>query len=791
MSDPSSDVFGDALRRHRLAAGLSQQALAERAGLSVRGISDLERGRRRVPRLETVRMIADGLGLDDAGRQELIQAGRTRALGRPVADPPSSSAAEPARSALPPAPTPLIGRAHDVAEVVALMRGPEIRLVTLTGPGGTGKTRLALQVASDLAPEFRDGVLFIPLATLGSAELVLPSVAEALGLHDASAVPLSERVSAKLRETMVLLVLDNFEHVTDAALEIFDVLLGCPHVKVLATSRTPLHLRLEHVIDVNPLGLPRPGHVPGVDQLHAYGALALFVARARAATNRFTVTDENIATIATICERLDGLPLAIELAAARLRAITPDELLVRLDRSLAFLIGGPSDLPARHQTLRSTIGWSYGLLGDGDRRLFRRLSGFASGWTLDAACAIAGVPDGDERGEAAVVDGLTVLIDQHLVRRTARAGDPSRYEMLTTIREYGLEQLDQSGEAAEVQHILAALYLSYVQHRSTGFYGRQAAELLKQVELEYDNVRAALRWTIDHRDARMALAYGAALREFWSVRGLVSEGRRWLELALELDGADAATRIRALEAASALACHYGDLDHAERLAMESLALNQQIDDLGGIARARHTLGLVAQLRHEYERARVLYDECLALKRRVPGAELTRTMGNLAQIRFHLGDAQGSIELFDECIALDQAAGDVTHLALHLTDLGLALLESGADARARQVFETALPMHYEIGHLRMITYTIEGLAAVAGKQHRAERAACLYGAAETLRDVSDNPLQDPDEWGYARHFCHARSQMDETSFAAAWALGRTMTVDEAVHYALSAPGSCSS
>ncbi|MBA2452730.1 MAG: tetratricopeptide repeat protein [Chloroflexia bacterium] len=792
MSDLGGEHFGHALRRKRLAAGLSQEALSERAGLSVRGISDLERGQRRTPRMETVLMLAEALRLDESARAELIRASRPGLI--PPAAEFNSSPADPAtansdsaiQNNLPLQPTPLVGRKREVAEVISMLRRPDTRLVTLTGPGGTGKTRLALQVGLELTDEFSNGVFFVSLAPLTDTALVIPAIAEALGVRESSGSSLQATLIAYLGDMTLLLLLDNFEHVVDASPAVNELLVSCPNLKVIVTSRVSLHLRLEHIFDVAPLGLPEPETTPLAEHFVRYDALALFVDRAQMTKTHFRVSSANISVINAVCQRLDGLPLAIELAAARIRVLSLQELLTLLQHRLPVLTDGARDLPVRHQTLRNTIAWSYDLLIDGDRKLFRQLVVFAGGWTLEAARTTAGNPESHDPAPG-VLDRLAVLVDHSLVRRTEQADNTSRFDMLDTIREFGLEQLATNGEGEDVCQRHATYFLSFIEQQGFDLLLTAEADQLQRVDVEYDNVRAAFRWFLDRQDPVMALSLCSALHTFWSVRGYLSEGRRWLDAALALEGdAPASIRVKALNAAGSLACHQNDLDQADRLYEESLTLNRRQADQVGIAKALHGLGLSAQLRDDYERARLLYEECLNLKRLINHPEISLTIGNLAQVVFHLGDMEHAIKLFDECIARDRAAGIRAHLGAHMTDMGLILLERGDDERAAELFEDALRIHHEIGHIRMVATTIEAMAALAGKHGHPEQAARLYGAAQALRENAGYPLEDPDRWHYAHYVNLAQEQVNERTFSAAWAAGQTMSMDEAIGYALTPP-----
>jgi len=550
--------------------------------------------------------------------------------------------------------------------------------------------------------EFADGVFFVQLAPLTSSESVVPAIADALGVRERGSTPLQTTLSAYLRDLRILLLLDNFEHVLDTAVAMSELLTQCANLKMVATSRIALHLQSERIFNVVLLAVPEPGRDLTVNDVSQYGAVALFVDRARMALPEFSIDDSNLSAIVAICRRLDGLPLAIELAAARIRFRSTHDLLHLLDHRLAVLTGGANDLPRRHQTLRDTIAWSYRLLSDQDARLFGRLSVFSGGWTLRAAEALAasGI---DAYVAVSTFNSLATLVDSNFVRTVSSPSGTTRYDMLETIREYGAEQLAARGESEEANDSHARFLLAFVEEQAIDRTGMNAALQGKRIEVEIENVRSALRWTLDCRDAVLSLSLCAALREFWGVRGYFSEGRSWLSAALALDGDTAASaRVAALDAASWLACHQGELHTADGLDEEGLAISREQGDQISVARTLHSRGLVAQLRNDNQRARELYEQCIAIKRLLSRHEISRTPGDLAQVVFHQGSVDHAVELLEECMSVNRTTEDVVHLGLSMTDLAFILLVSDREAQATEFFKSALALHRDVGHVRMVT-----------------------------------------------------------------------------------------
>src|SRR5215218_11067879 len=567
--------------------------------------------------LPTHEMVRDqlpaGMSLAELGEHRLKDLFRLErvfqlsAPGLPVEFPPLRTL-DTYRNNLPLQPTPLVGREKEVLEVCDLLRGTETRLLTLTGPGGTGKTRLALQAAADLLDDFPDGTFFVPLATLSEAELFLSTVAETLGVRETGEQPLDESLKDYIKERRLLLVLDNFEQVLGAAPTVTELLAAAPSLKVLATSRAPLGLYGEQEYAVPPLSVPDVRHLPDFKTLSQYEAVRLFIERAKSAKVDFEVTDESAPAVAEICVRLDGLPLAIELAAARIKMLPPRAMLHRLGSRLKLLTGGARDLPERQRTLRATIEWSHALLDEGEQLLFRKLGVFSGGRTLEAIEAIC-----DAEGDLSVdtFEGVSSLVDKSLLRQEEGPGGEPRFVMLETVHEYAREKLQESAEAEEIKRVHAEYFLTLAEEAYPQLRGPNQLEWLERLEAEHDNMRAAHSWALERKETEVALRLGGALWVFWSVRGYYSEGRRWLKEALAINGrVSPEVRAMALAGVGSLAEDQGDLDRAKEACDEGLELlaNEAREASEAKLCLLALLGWMAWQREEYGQAQQLFEE---------------------------------------------------------------------------------------------------------------------------------------------------------------------------------------
>jgi len=685
---------------------------------------------------------------------------------------------------LPVQPTSLIGRERELAAACAALRQLDVRLLTLTGAAGTGKTRLGLQMAAELIDDFADGVFFVSLTPIRDPELVMPAIAHPLDVKEMGGQSLSESLRHHLHDKQLLLMLDNFEQVAAAAPLVADLLATCPHLKILITSREALHLRGEQEFPVPPLALPDPRHLPSIERLTQYEALRLFIERAQAVKPDFQVTNVTAPAVAEICARLDGLPLAIELAAARIKLFPPQALLARLNRRLALLTGGPRDLPARQQTLRNTIDWSYDLLNPDEQTLFARLAVFMGGRTLEAAEAVCNAAS--DLG-LAVLDGLASLVDKHLVYRDEGSNGEPRFMMLETIWEYALERLEARGEAAELQHQHASYYLALAEGAVAHLSGPQQDVWLERLEVEHDNLRAALAWAFEGEQAETLVRFGAALWRFWEMRGHFTEGRTWLERVLEKSrGTAVALRAQAFTGAGTIAWHQGDYARAIEFHEAALRLYRELGDKHGIAFTLNNLGAQALVQGDYAQAAPLFEEGLAIARELGDRRLNAYMvHNLAEVARHQGDYTRAAPLYAESLALVQELGDRWGIAINLAWLGTVTRYQGNYAHATALLMEGLTLCQALGDKERIAECLEGLAGLAGAQEQAERAAHLFGAAAALRDTIDAPLPPAERADYERDLATIRSQIDAAAFADAWAAGQAMPPEQAIAEALNA------
>jgi predicted ATPase/class 3 adenylate cyclase len=723
---------------------------------------------------------------------------------------------------LPIQPTPLLGREREVAEIADLLRHVDVRLLTLTGTGGTGKTRLALQSAAELIDAFDNGVFLVALAPISDPDLVASTVAGALSVSESAGRPLKEDLRDFLSTKKLLLVLDNFEQVVDAAPLIGELLSGCPALKVLATSRTLLRIYGEHEYAVRPLELPDPNHLPPIETLRQYEAIRLFTERAHAANTHFSLTNENAPAVAEICTRLDGLPLAIELAAARIKLLSPQAMCSRLGNPLKFLTGGARDLPERQRTLRGAIAWSHALLDEGEQVLFARLSVFSDGCALEAVEAIC-----DTVGDLFidVLEGLSSLLDKSLLRQTERAEEEPRFVMLETIREYARERLEVSGEAEEIRRVHAEYFLALAEQGASEQHGPEETVWLERLDLEHDNMRAALSWMLESEEAEPGLRLSGALWRFWWMRGHYSEGRRWLEEALAKDGRPSAARAKALEAVGWLADDQGDIDRAveaaeeglslsarveiessitasflrmlgsaayvhgdheqaARLYEESLALSREASDERGVASSLLQLGNVSGDRGNHEEAKTFYEEGLALSRKLDDKALLASALISVGAEFLLqGDHERGAMLNEEAAELYRERGNRGHLQYALDNLGWAALLRGNLQQAEVLHRESLALSRQLGDKLVAAEALEGLACSASARGEAEPVARLFGAAEAQREAVGY-RQEPREHALRQPYLGAaRTRLSKARWNAAWAEGRRLGFEEAIAYAL--------
>ena len=754
--------LGSLLRRHRVTAGLSQEELAERAGISTRAVSDIERGMRRSVYRDTVARLVSALGLAEDDRAAFEAAARGRAAV-------PSSAGEAGRgTGLPARLDRLIGRERDLETVTAALRSADVRLLTLTGAGGIGKTRLAAEVAAVCATELPDGAVWVSLAATREPGLVLAEVARVLGVA-AQHGSLLDGVITQLRGRRALLVLDNFEHVLDAAPQIVEVLAVCPGVTVLATSRAPLGVAGEHQVAVPPLPAPQAG-AAGV-QAAAYPSVELFVDRARAARHDLVVDGSNMAVVADICARLDGVPLALELAARRVRHLTLEALRDQLAHRLDVLAGGRRDVEARHQTMRATVAWSYELLQPAEQELLRRLSVFAGGWTLDAAAAVcgAGIASG-------VLQSISALVDHSLVFL-----DGERYRMLEVIRELAAEEADVHDDVGALRDRHAAFFLALAEQAMPHLVGAAQQQWYARLDAEHDNLRIALRHALTRRDADTALRLAGALWMFWRQHGDFVEGSRWLEECLALPGDSPQARLPVLWGAAWLAYQRGDHAAMGAIAEEHLALARSTGDRAALRNALTEQGMVLLVQGRYAEALVPFGEALDVAREV-GTPWIRALSlfNLGDTVVHAGDVGGGEPMLAQALAEFRTLGDDRFTGRALGRLATAALLRGDRAGARELVLESLRLFQRLDEKWGVAEGLEIMSAVASDD--AVRAARLAGAAQALREqTGTEPLPVDRDW-VERFLAEARERAGAQAWDAATDEGMQMSPEEAAAFA---------
>ena len=781
--------FGQWLKKRRKTLDIKQEELAQRIGCAVITLKKLEADERH-PSKQIAELLAEHLNIPADQRPAFVRFARSAPTegavpwGTPV-HPPTN---------LPAQPTMLIGRDDAVKALHKRLLRPESRLLTLTGPPGIGKTRLGLAVSKQALDDFPDGVFFVALAPIMAANQVIPTISTTLGVLDVGPQKPLERLKVFLRDKQMLLVLDNFEQILAAAPSIAELLIVCPWLKLLVTSRAPLRIRQERQIPVSSLAVPDLVHLPDLTSLAGYSAVTLFLERAQAVKPDFALVQENAPTIAALCARLDGLPLAIELISARVKLLPPAALLERLHGRLMLQSDGLRDLEPRHRTLNAAIEWSYQLLSAEEQILFRRLAVFEGGWALEAAETVC-----TENLSMSILDGLAGLFDKNLIKQDTRSEGELRFTILETIREYALGQLVARGELELLQRQHANYFVLLAETPNLPLTGAKESRWWDRLEVEHANFRAALAWSQTEASSETGLRLALALVVFWRARGHFSEARDWLaEVVTVHKGgtppteADYFLRARTLDWLGTFSMFQGDLNAAQPLFEESLALFHKLEDSAGIAEVLSDYGMLFEMRGDYQRAEALMLEGLTLSREVGNLPLIRgCLFFLSTLAYIQGNWRQAEILGEESLRMMRDDDDISGIAANLTCLAAVALDQGDYHRADTLLRESLIQMRDMDERWQTIHTLEVYARLTAMQaqHSADaqplllRSASIFGATEALRQTFGSRADLFERRSNDQGLAAIHAHLDEVTLAAAWAEGRTMTLDQTIVYTL--------